>query len=289
MTRILAFAGKKQSGKTSAMNALVGTAMINIMLPDGFPLIPYFKIDNKGRMVIKAFDVPNEKYDPDKGEWVPCDPSEAEANFDPQARNPDVWQYMAENVWEHVKIYNFADPLKEIATSVLGLKPEQVYGTNEQKNELTDCLWNHLPIPREFAQQQKKINDWSKRTGAMSAREVMQYLGTDMMRKLKDSCWVDATINRINMEGSALALIGDCRFPNEVEGIQAAGGKVIKFTRNIHPEDNHPSEIALDEGRFDQSKFDAIIDNSKMTLDEQHVAVIQQLTEWDYLPTTQAA
>ncbi len=66
-------------------------------------------------------------------------------------------------------------------------------------------------------------------------------------------------------------------------GIQAVGGKVIRFTRNPFPEDAHPSETALDEDKFDHKQFDAILDNRFMTIDEQNNALYAILKDWGML------
>lgn len=162
-----------------------------------------------------------------------------------------------------VKIYNFADPLKQdICINILGLTKEQCYGTDEQKNELVNCYWNNKQL---------------------SAREVMQMVGTDMFRAMQKNVWSDATIRKILSENSSLALVADCRFPNEVEAIKNAGGIVIKLNRNPYNSD-HASEIALDENIYDQSNFDLIINNQKLSIDEQNKAIYEFLTHKGILP-----
>ena len=44
-----------------------------------------------------------------------------------------------------VKQYNFADGLKNFLIDVMGLRYEQVWGTEEQKNSKTTYLWENLP------------------------------------------------------------------------------------------------------------------------------------------------
>jgi hypothetical protein len=117
----------------------------------------------------------------------------------------------------------------------------------------------------------------------MTAREVMQFVGTDIFRNIYSNVWVDATIRKIQEETPELALICDCRFPNEVSGIQDAGGKVIRLTRNSGSDDCHSSETALDEANYDWSNFDAVIDNAGMSLAEQNKAVYDLLAEWGWL------
>jgi hypothetical protein len=65
-----------------------------------------------------------------------------------------------------------------------------------------------------------------------------------------------------------------------VKGIQDAGGKVIRLTRNIFGDsDQHPSETALD----DYEGFDFVLDNQKMSLQEQNEAVYNKLVDWNFV------
>ena len=71
----------------------------------------------------------------------------------------------------------------------------------------------------------------------MTAREVLQYVGTDVFRKMQHNVWADATVRLIEKENPTLALIADCRFPNEVEAIKNAGGIIIKLNRDTESDD----------------------------------------------------
>lgn len=156
-------------------------------------------------------------------------------------------------------IYNFADPLKQMCIQILGLTHDQCYGSDDHKNELVNCLW---PESRK----------------QMTAREVMQYVGTDVFRKIQHNVWADATIRRIKDESLPLALIADCRFPNEVEAIKKVGGLVIKLNRNLY-HSTHDSETALDDGRYDQDIFDLVINNQDMDLSNKNRIIHQFLLD----------
>ena len=161
------------------------------------------------------------------------------------------------------KIYNFADPLKQdVCVNILGLSYDQCYGSDEQKNELVNCYWENQQL---------------------TAREVMQLVGTDMFRKLQTNVWSEATIRKIKQEHPELALIADCRFPNEVAAVQSAGGLVIKLTRNPY-NSAHASEVALDPERFDPNEFDMIIDNQHLTISEQNQVLLSFLQNKGILP-----
>lgn len=169
-----------------------------------------------------------------------------------------------ENIFTHTnpsgfaKIYNFADPLKqEICINILGLSYNQCYGDDIDKNTTTDIFWDGKNL---------------------TAREVMQFVGTDLFRKMKHDVWAGATINRINREKPSMAIIADCRFPNEVDVVRSAGGIVIKLTRDPYHSD-HSSETALDNINYDQSNFDLIISNHEMSITEQHKILYDFLNE----------
>jgi len=157
-----------------------------------------------------------------------------------------------------VKIYNFADILKtDICINMLGLTYDQCYGTDDNKNEMTNIVWND-----------KKL----------SARDVMQIVGTDIFRKLDTNVWVRSTINKIIRDKPDLAVITDCRFPNEVDSIKQSGGKVIRLTRNPFQSD-HISETVLDKDSYDWSNFDYVVDNSDVTLLDQFTQIKKLLEE----------
>ena len=148
------------------------------------------------------------------------------------------------------KIYNFADPLKQLCIDIFGLTYNQCYGTDENKNELVDCCWPGID-------------------SKMTAREVLQYVGTDVFRAMQHNVWSSATIRLIQKEQPDIALIADCRFPNEVEAVKNAGGLVVKLNRNLY-ESTHASETALDATNYDQSNFDLTIANLNGGIDEKN-------------------
>lgn len=173
--------------------------------------------------------------------------------FDVTRQDPTFVSWADQNMWPFVKLYSFADELKHICTQLFNIPFECVYGTDEQKNQVQKhLLWENIS---------------KNKTGAMTAREFMQHFGTDVCRKVYEPIWVNACINRIQQEQSGLAIIADVRFPNEAKAIEQAGGKVVRLTRIVH-EDNHSSEVALDDYPFTD-----VIDNSTEHVDSLMVKV----------------
>jgi hypothetical protein len=221
MTRIIGIAGKKQSGKNTSANYLHGSVLKSNGLTEDFKLSP-----SNGELVVLT----------DTGWGV----------FDITRKDSQFVDYAHSNMWPFVKLYSFADGLKNICVEFFGLTVEQVYGTDKDKNSKTDILWENIPTWHN--------SSLNKSRGHMTARELLQYFGTDIMRKMHHNVWVNHAINKIKAEKSGVAVVADVRFPNEVDAILEAGGEVIKLQR-APLKDDHSSETALDKENFDQDKF----------------------------------
>jgi hypothetical protein len=141
-----------------------------------------------------------------------------------------------------------------MAINLFGLDKSLVYGSNEDKNTKTNIKWCDVPCG-------KNIDDY------MTVREFLEYFGTMIVRKIRYSAWSEFTINKIMLEKSEISIIPDVRFPNEVDVIKAAGGIVIRLTRDVYHSDAE-AESALDENVYDWANFDKVIDNSNFTLEQ---------------------
>ena len=159
-------------------------------------------------------------------------------------------------------VFSFADVLKEHCQELFGLTIKQCYGTEEHKNSPTKIRWWDMADFPSGSQRSATF---------MTAREVLQYYGTQIIRRINPNAWVDATMGRIDdMEGVyEHVFIQDVRYVNEVEAIQSRGGKVIRLTRHPYHADNHSSEIALDT----YTGFDAILDNAVLSEQDSILAV----------------
>ena len=253
MTKILGLSGKKSSGKNTAANWIIGQQMCAI------DLVSYVKINAKGQLVVPAM----------------IDGELREGVFDPTSSDPAVRQMLSHYIWPVVKLYSFADVLKMSVCAILGLDERSVNGTNDEKNALTKYEWIDF---KQFVTQEtkKNVTDWLAK---MSGREILQVVGTDIFRRVDYDVWVNACLRQIEFDKPELAIVTDCRFPNEVNGIQKAGGKVVRFTRAPFADgDQHKSETALD----NYDKFDATIDNATMSIEQQNEAVTKLLTEWGF-------
>ena len=249
MTKILAFAGKKQAGKNTLCNFLHGYHLKSFNIIDGF------EITDKGKLIIDTL-VSDEK----------GDVKQSKGMIDVERTDVEFAMWAMNNLWPFVKHYAFASPLKDIAIGLFNIPRENIYGTNEEKNALSQYKWEDMPT---------KVKG---KSGPMTYREFMQYFGTNICRKIYSEVWTSRTLADIKAEESLYAIISDARFPNEIEAVQAAGGKVIKLTGGIEG-DSHDSETALDE----YSNYDAIIDTANETIHESCQNLISILDEWGWL------
>ena len=190
-------------------------------------------------------------------------------------------------MWPYIKQYSFASTLKEIAVGLFGLKEENIYGSNMQKNQKTYFNWSDMPgVITDTTLTKKKdikklIDDGVliyHKPGRMTHREFLQFFGTEICRKIYEDIWRAKLIEDISREQPLLALVDDCRFPDEIEAIHSVGGKVIHLSRSKFT-DSHASESALDSCE----EFDAVIDNGELSIHETNVKIIEVLDEWGWL------
>lgn len=111
---------------------------------------------------------------------------------------------------------SFASPLKEITKILFNLSDEDV--KDPIKKELINPKFNASP------------------------RELMQWLGTDIMREefnkkfnYSGSIWIDSVKDKVKtlLDNNKDVVIDDVRFQNEVDMIHSLGGIVINLHNNL--------------------------------------------------------
>ena len=253
---ILGISGRKQAGKTTVANIIHGEVLLKNKL------ITDYNINDQGKLVIKTTNAQNE---------------EGWGEFDIERKDEEFMEYAHYNMWPYVKLYNYADPVKDMCINLFGFTYEQAYGTDEQKNQtLPDIRWEDMPRFQNMNLMVKMPIDarksWDWREGEMTAREFMQFFGTDVMRKIHPNVWTNACLNKIKKEDSKLSIVADVRFPNEVEAINKAGGKVLRLERDVH-QDKHVSETALDVDNYNHSNFWRVLDNKDIDIGQTIIEV----------------
>lgn len=176
---------------------------------------------------------------------------------------------------------SFANSLKDAVALVFGWDRTMLEGRTKLSRE-----WREQPDAW-----------WSERLGReITPRWVLQQWGTDVLRRgFHDDIWIASLENKLrNIKDDVV--ITDCRFPNEIRAIRAAGGKVVRVVRGPEPEwydaavsynrgpDGNAtwslSKLKLEkvgvhasETAWVGTEFDAVIDNNG-TLDDLHQQVI---------------
>tara|TARA_R110002051_G_scaffold32786_2_gene73911 strand:- start:24735 stop:25589 length:855 start_codon:yes stop_codon:yes gene_type:complete len=256
MTQIVGFAGKKQSGKNTACNFILAMKLAEL----GVCIAS--RLSDAGEVEVR--DVFGEKKD--GLEWIPF-----------KLPYIDVDALFENELSDYIQTYGLADALKEMAISILGLERSQVFGTDKEKNSATSLRWEDMPAvvtPEELKEKDIAKKDATKlgllvhEGGPMTAREVLQYVGTDVFRKMNSNVWLDTLLSKIESDSPEVALVCDVRFENEIKTIQEAGGFVVGLTRDPYDQtDKHSSESEIEKCL---KACDFVLDNRELTIPEQN-------------------
>jgi hypothetical protein len=135
---------------------------------------------------------------------------------------------------------SFASTLKDAVSAVFGWDRTMLEGRTKEARE-----W------REQVDQW-----WAKKLNmpTLTPRWVLQYWGTEVCRKsFHDDIWIVSLENKLRTSKDSV-VISDCRFPNEIESIRRAGGKIVWVQRGELPnwydlavDANRGSNIAINE------------------------------------------
>ena len=166
---------------------------------------------------------------------------------------------------------SFANTLKDAVAQVFGWDRDMLEGRTRQSRE-----WRERVDPW-----------WAKRLNMpdLTPRWVLQYWGTEVCRRaFHDDIWIAALENKLRNSNDDI-VISDCRFPNEINSIKAAGGIVVRVVRGVEPDwydaavsanrgPNGNSTWALSRAKLERlkvhaseaawvgTKFDATVDNN---------------------------
>jgi hypothetical protein len=170
---------------------------------------------------------------------------------------------------------SFASTLKDAVASVFGWDRMLLEGRTKEARE-----WREQVDPW-----------WAERLAmpTLTPRWVLQYWGTEVCRRaFHDDIWIASLENKLRTSKDHI-VISDCRFPNEIQSIQNAGGKIVWVQRGELPswydlavEANKGSNIAANELKMKKihasetawvgTNFDVIIDNNSTIDDLYHQA-----------------
>jgi len=261
--RLIGVAGAgKRCGKSTACNFIFASELKNL------DIIEKFEMDEDGKLYVNHGAYEDEINKIEAGM--------AELNM--ECRDIPFMQFLAQMIWPHVKIYNFAELLKFIAINMYGLTEAQVYGSSEDKESPTAYTYRQLKaiVPGKYFP--KNISNLDEK---VIARKFVQYLA-DVLRELNDNCFLDPIMKQISVEQVPLSLIGDVRRIAEVKRIQEAGGKVI-FLNRSGEKDNHRIENEFAEIEDKRSFFDIVIDSQDMTVAQKNLEIATELKSIGWL------
>jgi dephospho-CoA kinase len=163
-----------------------------------------------------------------------------------------ITDYVVDN-YEFIE-RSLAGPLKNALRELLLIDNENLYGSEEKKNE--------------------KLEDWFDYT----AREFMQHVGTELLREKLAELFpkIGTQIFTHNFElwykknKDNHVIVSDVRFEDDANIIKKLGGYIIKINRpNLTNIDSHSSEVSVD-----RVKHDYIIENNG-TLEDLYERVDQ--------------
>jgi hypothetical protein len=140
------------------------------------------------------------------------------------------------------KVVHFADALKNICQKVFCLSDYLVYDPIGKEAPF-GCI--RMDDSLQAMREQTGLDLQPANAWAYSGREVLQFFGTEYVRKVAPNYWVDRLV--ADIKDFSQVLIPDCRFPNEAEAIRAMGGKIIRVHRTDLPYsgDSHASERGI--------------------------------------------
>jgi len=267
MTKILVLAGRKQSGKSTAAKFVLGYYITQLQRK-GISYLPNkFTIDEtNGDLVIST----------------PINPSlidqiERWHILDLKTDDYDTQTWLSDCVYPHIKIYSFADMLKAVLSIVFGIPDELMNGTDKDKMTPTHIKWKNFGsfLPSKTISDLKALNQYDK---AMTVRDVMQFFGTNVCRKIYDPCWIESCYKRIEMEQPEIAVIDDCRFRSEVMASKKKNARIVKLCRKVD-NDKHKSETEID--KMHHNNFDLIIP-AEATIKEKNQLILDKMYEWEW-------
>lgn len=150
------------------------------------------------------------------------------------------------------KILNFADELKELCCKILGgISLDELNIRKEIPCDIVLTASDYIIISQETDITFENIVDIFETKVLKSVRELLQVLGTDLIRQFNPNWHINRIRNKI-VPGQRYA-ISDTRFQNEKEFVESIGGETWFIIKpdNITNLSNHLSETELKWNHFE--------------------------------------
>jgi hypothetical protein len=183
---------------------------------------------------------------------------------------------------------SFANTLKDAVAAVFGWDRTLLEGRTKEARE-----WREQVDPW-----------WAERLAmpTLTPRWVLQYWGTEVCRRaFHDDIWIASLENKLRTSKDNV-VISDCRFPNEIQSIRDAGGKIVWVQRGELPDwydtaveanlghnyavqDLKMRKIHASETAWVGTDFDTVIDNNRSIDDLYQQAKLIVSNEIALLPS----
>jgi hypothetical protein len=154
---------------------------------------------------------------------------------------------------------NYADELKNLVCNCLNITRDELELKKDICNEATYNLIQKINyISQETSINKDVIQNLITNKQFISIREILQFIGTDIIRQHNPLWHIDKIKEKIVNNPDKYYCIGDARFINEKKLIEDLNGECWYIIRDtLQDNDSHISENELS-----QKEFENIIDNN---------------------------
>ena len=144
------------------------------------------------------------------------------------------------------KLY-FALPLKKLVADLIHVKLEEINDLKNVEKNYKFGKMDYLFLYRETGIPAKTIEDEMSGVKFKTVRQLLQFIGTDLIRKYQKNWHVNKIREKKkNGDKDANYVIDDIRFRNELDLVKELGGDCWFIIRpKIDNVSNHESEISL--------------------------------------------
>lgn len=161
--------------------------------------------------------------------------------------------FLLDRGWAQI---SFAGPLKDLCAATFDIKPAKFHNPRFKDlvweepilltNDHADNFLAALSKPIYGQLQANLIYDAFENKEIWSARQLLQFIGTEVVRELvSPTYWLDLAENRLKdwISRGVNVVVTDVRFKNERDLIKDYKGTIVRVNRNTGLTDNHKSEI----------------------------------------------
>lgn len=227
---LIGLVGTSCAGKSTLSNMTHGLILSKLHDEEGNKAISNWRLNEFGRLEIET-----DTYDPETQEFSP---QFNELDVDNRSADFQMWARGA--IWGWVKSFYLSYGLKKMCTGLLGLTYQQVYGDGKY----TETQYNWGNIYRFLSKELQDKVDHKNFDKKLTSREVMEIVGTDILRTLDPDIYVKRLVEQLAKEETHIGLVTDIRRLNEAKILKENGCILVRLTRGNPP---NISEVDINE------------------------------------------